>query len=294
MKLTIQLLYIHIWGVALKCSGLVLLVSMVFLAHTAHAACPDPTSRVSASSMRVSFQTIDTVNAGFAVVDSTATTEGTMIYDPSDKKLLLCNGTEWNAFSMSVEGMVANVTTIGLSCKDILDNGHSKGDGAYWIKPSASSAIYKLYCDMTNGGWTMIQGGGLACGTSMPAVGALISPTSCGYLAQSAVALLANNSTQVQLRAGASGTGYASATSTNALAIDALKSPTATWHNGATFSAWDWRISCATGASGWPFMFQACGHPEAVHWGPPDETGGYPIFDKDWYRTSQRTSTWLR
>jgi hypothetical protein len=45
----------------------------------------------------------------------------------------------------------------GASCLDILDAGHSTGDGAYWIDPDGSGA-WEAYCDMTSddGGWTLV------------------------------------------------------------------------------------------------------------------------------------------
>ena len=54
-----------------------------------------------------------------------------------------------------------NQTTAGLSCKTILDNGFSTGDGTYWINPDGGSTSnsFEVFCDMTTdgGGWTRLE-----------------------------------------------------------------------------------------------------------------------------------------
>ena len=43
------------------------------------------------------------------------------------------------------------------SCKEILDSGHSKGDGEYWIDPEKSGNPLKVYCDMSRSGGKRIN-----------------------------------------------------------------------------------------------------------------------------------------
>ena len=42
-------------------------------------------------------------------------------------------------------------TCASTSCKTILDDGYSVGDGTYWIDPDGSGA-FEAYCDMTTDG----------------------------------------------------------------------------------------------------------------------------------------------
>jgi len=45
----------------------------------------------------------------------------------------------------------------GTSCKNIYDNGGNTGDhGDYWVSDNGSGA-FQVYCDMSNGGWTLVM-----------------------------------------------------------------------------------------------------------------------------------------
>lgn len=74
-----------------------------------------------------------------------STTNGTIRYNSTEKSLEVCNGNTWLIAAKNYRE----------SCKDIYDNNESFGNGTYWIKPSGSSD-YQVYCDMSDGGWTLI------------------------------------------------------------------------------------------------------------------------------------------
>lgn len=273
---------------------LLVLIGVFGAAPDAFSACADPTARAGTPDVGLNFNPGAGVNAGVVDLNVTTALEGTLIYDPTLKRALLCDGDDWNIVGLGTQEYGATEITPAPSCKSILDAGASKGNGVYWLKPSASIAANQMYCDMENGGWTLIMAAGYLCPSSMlPASTALTSPTQCAYVPQNIVGALANFSTNVQLREGASPTTYTTATSTNALAISALKSPTGTWHNGSTFTGWDWSHTCApTHSHGWPTMYQACGNGNGVHWGFSND--GTYVFDKISSRAAARTSAWLR
>ncbi|MBM4393965.1 MAG: hypothetical protein FJ090_22795, partial [Deltaproteobacteria bacterium] len=194
----------------------------------------------------------------------------------------------------------ASETCAASSCADILGSGSSLGDGVYWVDPDGSGAL-RVYCDMTTdgGGWQLIaQGGGgcasRSCSTSMMgSVSEIDSSDTCSYLNIDRVMRLAGASSEVALRVGSGfGTWESSATSTNSLAIEALRSSTTTWHNGATFDNWNFypvdTASVEFCGGGWPNMYHSLGYEYGVHWIVGD---GHDRYSRRSYAV---TTTWTR
>ncbi len=77
-----------------------------------------------------------------------------------------CDGAKWVDLTAAAVAIVANGASsanAGKSCKSILDDGFSTGDGSYWLDPDKdgdTSDAFQTFCDMTisGGGWTKING----------------------------------------------------------------------------------------------------------------------------------------
>ncbi len=93
-------------------------------------------------------------NAANDPVPCDATVVGLTYYNTTANSLVICNGSGYVAFAKV--GPPGSVNNPGASCKAIVDAG-SNADGVYWLKPDASPAAFQAYCDMKNGGWTLVM-----------------------------------------------------------------------------------------------------------------------------------------
>lgn len=67
----------------------------------------------------------------------------------------LIEGSQVNSLFSNAKAYILN--SLGQSCKNILErNPEANQDGFYQIKPQGQNDIFWTYCDMQNGGWTLL------------------------------------------------------------------------------------------------------------------------------------------
>ena len=67
-----------------------------------------------------------------------------------------CDGTDWQLLSTRAVKDGSNEGRAASSCAAALADFPGSTDGVYWLK-SGSSAAFEAYCDMSNGGWTLVM-----------------------------------------------------------------------------------------------------------------------------------------
>lgn len=87
------------------------------------------------------------------------TTIGAIYFETVNKRFVGCTGSGWVPLSAS-GNPGATADNPGLSCKQILDDGASTGDGPYWLDPDGPphDDAFQTQCDMSSagGGWTLV------------------------------------------------------------------------------------------------------------------------------------------
>nr|XP_058959602.1 uncharacterized protein LOC131786567 [Pocillopora verrucosa] len=73
-----------------------------------------------------------------------------------DGKLLMCDGSEYKPLQFEMPTPKNSRANPAYSCKEIMEEDAAADDGIYWLTFKSDPSVFPVYCDMSNGGWTMI------------------------------------------------------------------------------------------------------------------------------------------
>lgn len=187
--------------------------------------------------------------------DSSATcaagTAGALRWRPTG--LEHCNGASWVRLSVAGTSLVSCATL--RAANPALPNGH------YAL--AAGGYLFSADCDMSNGGWTMVQAHS-ATQRTVESLG--VSSYSGNTLPASVARALANASSQMRVETnGGSASSTANGPAIQALrALNAAQEPATGWTASGTFNVGIFNASCGT-TGRYPDTYHACGNSTGLH-----------------------------
>ena len=184
-----------------------------------------------------------------------------------------CDGFDEDCDSIVDEDLLgADLSCPAVSCADVLQEEPSSTDGIYWLDPDGAGS-FEAYCDMTNGGWTLILK------TSGDSTFDYDDPlwTNGSLLNESSLDLSVANSKQTafvrlpinELRGCVSTQGgqvqwpwsghcFYGASNTNQTAVGLFSSGSLQFgsgFNGEEYSGWSWQPNCHYYGTNTPFNY---------------------------------------
>jgi hypothetical protein len=93
-------------------------------------------------------------NAGADPTTCDSSAVGVAYFNTANQTLVVCNGKQWLPFAkVGGLGTEGNPAT---SCKALFDGGQTV-DGVYWLQPTPAVPAFQAWCDLKNGGWTLVM-----------------------------------------------------------------------------------------------------------------------------------------
>ncbi len=154
-------------------------------------------------------------------------------------------------------------------------------------------------------GWTLLSNGGLVCPWAGITPLTNLTLTSCGYVTEERVRVLANSATSVMLMwTNFNGpldttTRWSAVYTSDMAGVMALRMG-GNWQNNSDMwqgdtANWCWRTACTPPPENkWPNMYHSCGYHECVHWIVLDSPSPLQSLHYRQYRADYRSATLIR